>query len=149
MQPAFFLEGNRARDGVDVVLFKNMFTSTTSLHKDFVTVVLDSFLVNYFEKIIMATNNSGLNSNYLLVSEERRERERRERERARINRRRASEEDRQRERVRDRQRRRNSSEERRKTERVRARENRRRRRERELQIQRERQPNSSISTEGE
>ena len=97
----------------------------------------------------MATNNSGLNSNYLLVSEERRERERRERERARINRRRASEDDRQRERVRDRQRRRNSSEERHETERVRARENRRRRRERELQVQRERQPNSSISTEGE
>ena len=44
-----------------VVAFKNMFTSTTSLHKDFVTVVLDSFLVNSFEKIIMATNNSGLN----------------------------------------------------------------------------------------
>ena len=40
----------------------------------------------------MATNNSGLNSNYLLVSEERRERERRERHRVRINRR-ASEED--------------------------------------------------------
>ena len=50
------------------------------------------FLVNCFEKIVMATNNSGLNSNYLLVSEERRERERRERHRVRINRR-ASEED--------------------------------------------------------
>ena len=36
----------------------------------------------------MATiNNSGLNSNYLLVSEERQERERRERHRVRINRR--------------------------------------------------------------
>ena len=40
----------------------------------------------------MATNNSGFNSTYLLVSEERQERERRERQRARINRR-ASEED--------------------------------------------------------
>ena len=40
----------------------------------------------------MATNNSGCNSNYLLVSEERLERERRERHRVRINRR-ASEED--------------------------------------------------------
>ena len=40
MQPAFFLAGNRARNGVAVVAFKNMFTSTTSLHKDFVTVVL-------------------------------------------------------------------------------------------------------------
>ena len=80
MQPAFFLAGNRARDDVDVVVLKNMFTSTTSLHKDFVTVVLDSFLVNCFEKIVMATNSSGLSSNYLLVSEERRKRERRERE---------------------------------------------------------------------
>ena len=33
----------------------------------------------------MATNNSGLNSNYWLVSEEQRERERRERRRVRIN----------------------------------------------------------------
>ena len=40
VQPAFFLAGNRARNGVAVVAFKNMFTSTTSLHKDFVTVVL-------------------------------------------------------------------------------------------------------------
>ena len=40
----------------------------------------------------MATNNSGLNSNYLLVSEEREKRERRERHRVRINRC-ASEED--------------------------------------------------------
>ena len=38
--PPFFLAGNRARNGVAVVAFKNMFTSTTSLHKDFVTVVL-------------------------------------------------------------------------------------------------------------
>ena len=30
------------RNGVAVVVFKNMFTSTTSLHKDFVTVVLVS-----------------------------------------------------------------------------------------------------------
>ena len=33
------------------------------------------FLVNCFEEIVMATNNSGLDSNYLLVSEKRRERE--------------------------------------------------------------------------
>ena len=40
VQPGFFLAGNRARNGVAVVAFKNMLTSTTSLHKDFVTVVL-------------------------------------------------------------------------------------------------------------
>ena len=44
MQPTFFLAGNwagnRTRNGVAVVAFKNMFTSTTSLHKDFVTAVL-------------------------------------------------------------------------------------------------------------
>ena len=49
------------------------------------------------EKIVMATNNSGLNSTYLLISEERRERERRERPRGRIISRRTSEEDRRRE----------------------------------------------------
>ena len=49
------------------------------------------------EKIVMATNNSGLNSTYLLISEERRERERRERPRGRIISRRPSEEDRRRE----------------------------------------------------
>ena len=38
--PPFSWPGNRARTGVAVVAFKNMFTSTTSLHKDFVTVVL-------------------------------------------------------------------------------------------------------------
>ena len=43
VQPIVFLAGNRARIGVAVVAFKNMFTSTTSLRKDFVTVVL-SFL---------------------------------------------------------------------------------------------------------
>ena len=41
----------------------------------------------------MATNNSGLNSTYLLISEERREREKRERRTAEIDRRRAREED--------------------------------------------------------
>ena len=40
VQPAFFLAGNRARNGMAVVAFINMVTSTTSLHKDFVTVVL-------------------------------------------------------------------------------------------------------------
>ena len=49
------------------------------------------------EKMIMAKNNSGLKSTYLLVGEERRERERREKPRARIVRRRASEEDHRRE----------------------------------------------------
>ena len=39
VQP-FLLAENRVRNGVAVVAFKNMFTSTTSLHKDFVTVVL-------------------------------------------------------------------------------------------------------------
>ena len=50
------------------------------------------FLVNCFEKTVMKTNNSGFNSTYLLVTEERRERERGERQRTRINRG-ASEED--------------------------------------------------------
>ena len=36
------------------------------------------FLINFFEKIVMAANNSGFYSTYLFVSEERRERERRE-----------------------------------------------------------------------
>ena len=49
------------------------------------------------EKIVMATNSSGLNTTYLLMSEERRERERRERPKATIVRRRASEEDHRRE----------------------------------------------------
>ena len=48
------------------------------------------------EKIVMATINSGLNSTYLLISEERRARKRRERQRLRIIRQRASEEDRRR-----------------------------------------------------
>ena len=49
-----------------VVAFKNLSTlGTISRHKDFVTVVL----VNCFEKIVMATNNSGLNSTFLLISE--------------------------------------------------------------------------------
>ena len=38
--PPFSWPGNRARTGVAVVAFKNMFTSTTSLHKEFVPVVL-------------------------------------------------------------------------------------------------------------
>ena len=51
------------------------------------------------EKVVAATNNSGLNSTYLLISghEERWERERRERPRARTIRQRAREEDRPRE----------------------------------------------------
>ena len=41
VQPAFFSAGNRPRNGAAVDAFKNMFTSTTSLLKDFVTVVLN------------------------------------------------------------------------------------------------------------
>ena len=52
------------------------------------TVRSAHFIVNCFKKIVMATiNNIGLNSNYLLVSEEQQERERGERHRVRINRR--------------------------------------------------------------
>ena len=43
------------------------------MHKDFVRGA--QFLVTCFEEIVMATNNSGLDWNYLLVSEKRRERE--------------------------------------------------------------------------
>ena len=46
-------------------------------------------LVNYLEKIVMATNSSGLTW-IQPICQEQRERERRERQRARINRRRAS-----------------------------------------------------------
>ena len=48
-------------------------SKTTSLHKDFVSGELS--FNKLFEEIVMATNNSGLDSNYLLVSEKRRERE--------------------------------------------------------------------------
>ena len=47
-----------------LVYFRNLFSSILSIR------ICDrgaQFLVNYFEKIVMATNNSGLNSNYLLV----------------------------------------------------------------------------------
>ena len=54
-------------------------------------------LVNCFENIVIATQNSRLNSTYLLTNEKRWETERKERQRERIIRRRASEEDRQRE----------------------------------------------------
>ena len=50
------------------------------------------FLLNCFEKVVMATTNSGFYSTFLSVSEERRERGKRERRKTRINRR-ASEED--------------------------------------------------------
>ena len=79
MQPTFFLAGNRARNDVAVVAFKNMLTSTELLHCIRILqgfcVRRAQFLVNCFEEIVMATNNSELDSNYLLVSEKRRERE--------------------------------------------------------------------------
>ena len=77
MQPAFSLEGNRARNDVAIVVqFK-----TCLLH--FITQgFCDSS--GHFHERIMATNNSGLNSTYLLIGEEQRKREKRQR--ARINR---------------------------------------------------------------
>ena len=72
-----------------LVYFRNLFSSILSIR---ICDRSPQFLVNCFEKIVMSVNNSGLNSTYLLVSEERREKERRERYRARIDRR-ASEED--------------------------------------------------------
>ena len=51
VQPAFFVAGNCTRNGVAVVAFKNMFTSTASLHKDFVTVVL-SFQETVSKKLL-------------------------------------------------------------------------------------------------
>ena len=76
MQPTCFLAGNRGRNDVAVVAFKNMFTSTELLHCIIGFCVRRAqFLVNRFEEIVMATNNSGLDSNYLLVSEKRGERE--------------------------------------------------------------------------
>ena len=75
MQPTCFLAGNRAINDVAVVEFKNMFTSITSTELLHCIRIL-CFRVNCFEEIVMPTNNSGLDSNYLLVSEKRRERRR-------------------------------------------------------------------------
>ena len=77
MQPAFFLAGNRARNGV-----AKSSRSKTCLFSSILSIrICDrsaQFPVNCFEKIFMATNNSGFNSIYiLLVSEERRKREKR------------------------------------------------------------------------
>jgi len=57
------------------VYFRNLFSSILSIR------ICDrgaQFIVNCFEKIVMATNDSGFFSTYLLVNEERPERERRE-----------------------------------------------------------------------
>ena len=71
MQPTCFLAGNRARNDVVIVPFKNMFTVTELLHC--IRILCRESSVS--SKLFMATNNSGLDSNYLLVSEKRRERE--------------------------------------------------------------------------
>ena len=85
---AFFLAGNRTRnDEANVIAFKNLFTLETCFqHRFMFSSILTKricdrsaqFLVNFFEKIVMAAKNSGFYSTYLFVSEERRERERRE-----------------------------------------------------------------------
>ena len=76
-QPQYVSQGHvlcqsRWRAGVGAGQFR-YFNGTTSLHKDFVRGA--QFLVTCSEEIVMATNNSGLDWNYLLVSEKRRERE--------------------------------------------------------------------------
>ena len=65
---------------------KTLFTLETCFQVFYIRICDRSgrFLVNCFKKIVMAANNSGFYSTYLLVSEERQERERRERHRARI-----------------------------------------------------------------
>ena len=88
VQSAVFLAGNRTRNGeANVIAFKNLFTLETCFqHRFMFSSILTKricdrsaqFLVNFFEKIVMAANNSGFYSTYLFVSEERRERERRE-----------------------------------------------------------------------
>ena len=75
MQPAFFLAGNRARNGVAAC-------RRVQKHVYF----------NYFIAYGFRDRSAHAVSSKLFVSEERRERERRERHRVRINRR-ASEED--------------------------------------------------------
>ena len=63
------------------VYFRNLFSSILGI------MTCDrsaQFPVNCFQKRVIKTNNSGFNSTYLLVSEERWERKRRERQRARI-----------------------------------------------------------------
>ena len=71
------------------VYIRNLFSSILSIR------ICDrsaQFLLNCFEKVVMATTNSGFYATFLPVSEERRERGKRERRKTRINRR-ASEED--------------------------------------------------------
>ena len=79
-----------------VVTFKNLFTLGTCFQVFYSISILwlhmasnAQSLVNYLEKIIMATNSSGLTW-IQPICQEQRERERRERQRARINRWRAS-----------------------------------------------------------
>ena len=77
------------RHRVQKLVYLNLFSSILSIR------ICDrsaQFLVNCFENIVMAANNSGFYSTFLLLSVERRESKRRERHIARINRR-ASEED--------------------------------------------------------
>ena len=79
-----------------VVTFKNLFTLGTCFQVFYSISILwlhmannAQSLVNYLEKIVMATNSSGLTW-IQPICQEQRERERRERQRARINRWRAS-----------------------------------------------------------
>ena len=79
-----------------VVTFKNLFTLGTCFQVFYSISILwlhmannAQSLVNYLEKIVMATNSSGLTW-IQPICQEHRERERRERQRARINRWRAS-----------------------------------------------------------
>ena len=72
LDPRLFLGGKPRKKWCDhcrrckkLVYFRKLFLSI-SQHKDFVTVTA--------EKIVMATNNSGLNSTYLLISGKRKKR---------------------------------------------------------------------------
>ena len=72
-----------------LVYFRNLFSSILSIR------ICDrsaQFLVNCFDNTVVAVNNSGFYSTYLVLSVERRASKRRERHLSRINRR-ASEED--------------------------------------------------------
>ena len=79
VQSAFFLAGNRTRNGeASVIAFKNLFTLETCFqHRFMFSSILTKriydrsaqFLLNFFEKIVMAANNSGFYSTYLFVSE--------------------------------------------------------------------------------
>ena len=69
--------------------FKNLVTLETCFQSILSIRICDcgaQFLVNCFQKIVIATNNSGFNSTYLLVSESEGKSKRQEMQRARINR---------------------------------------------------------------